>query len=166
VAVDREVAAATFAQHLNELWASGRPDRAGWGRISLDPLHSAIALPATRSDGRRDHYFLFIGAEYYDPWPVTAVFADPSDWTEARAGSRWLPKITSAPFEFSLHPEYDYGGGRMGQLLCFTGTANYYMVSHSPSEDTVWRQGKETLSVTIARMAEALQHPYYEGPSG
>jgi hypothetical protein len=167
VAVDREIAAATLKAHLDTLWASGRPERAGWARIPIDDLHAVIALPSTRSGSGPEPYFLRIGAEYYDAWPVTAVFADPKDWAEASAGSRWIPKIENPPFQFALHVPYGYPSEyKFQQLLCFTGTANYYMVSHSPPEHTVWRKGDRSVSHTIARIAELLVEPYYKGPSG
>ncbi len=167
VPVDREIAAATLKAHLDALWASGRPERARWGRIPIDDLHVVIAMPSTRSGVPPEPFFLLLGAEYYDAWPVTAVFADPKDWSEAPAGSRWIPKIVSAPFQFALHVPYGYPAPyEFTQLLCFTGTANYYMVSHSPPEHTVWRKGDHNVSHTIARMAEVLAEPYYAGPNG
>lgn len=167
VPVDQEIAAATFKAHLHELWESGRPQRSGWRLIALDALHAVVELPATRPDHSVEPYYLCLGAEYYDAWPVTAVFADKKDWSEAAAGTRWIPKILSAPFEFALHVGYGYPAEyKFHQLLCFTGTANYYMVDHSPREHQVWTNERHTVSHTIARVAEVLAHPYYGGPSG
>jgi hypothetical protein len=168
---DPEIAAATFAQHLSELWATGRPASKGWRRIQLDPLHEVVALPATRDDGTVDDYYVLLGAEYYDHWPPTVAFVVPESREEARAGSRWLPLIEGVGW-FALHhtaafpSEYALNGSNQRQLVCFTGTAQYYMVDHAPPESAVWRQGERTVSMTLCRLQEVLNPPFYRGPSG
>lgn len=169
---DPEIASATFSKHLHDLWATGRPDRLAWRRITCDPLHEVVVLPAERRDGTVDDYYVLLGAEYYDRWPPTAAFVLPDSWQEATQGSRWLPALTSAPGWFALHASYQFpeeyalDGVRTRQLLCFSGTAQYYMVDHTPPHSAVWRQGERTVAMTLTRLHEVLQPPYYEKPSG
>lgn len=163
--LDPEVAAATFSSHLDQFWNSGRHAMKGWGAIELDDLHTVIALPATRPDGTRDWYFVKLGAEYYDVAPPTVSFVDPSDWSTAKGSTRWFPTIAPTPPWFGLHSAYAYPEGTARQLVCFTLSAEYYMVDHSPPEHTKWRQGRHTLSATLNRLSEVLSPPYYQGPS-
>lgn len=164
--VDPEVASATFKRHLDELWASGRCTRLGWEITHLDPLHVVVALPAKRPDGTADRYFVKMGAEYYDAFPPTVAFVNPENWTEAANGTRWFPVISPFPPWFGLHPSYGFPNGTSRQLVCFSFTAEYYMTSHSPPADAVWRQGRHTISATLNRLAEVLCPPYYQCPSG
>ncbi len=165
IPADPEIAALTFQRDLDTLWASRRPDRDGWRLMRLDPLRVVVTLPGIRTDGTVDDYFVKLGAEYYDAFPPTTVFVDPDGWREVRSGTRWFPLITS-PGWFGLHDGYPFPDGTARQLVCFTFTAEYYMVSHSPPETTVWRQGRHTVAATLARLAEVLRPPYYQGPSG
>ena len=112
-----------------------------------------------------------MGATYYDYWPPTTAFVDPGSGKEATPGTRWWPRIEGAPdfgFTVATFPA-DYltrlGESRQ-QLVCFTATAQYYMVDHNPPEHTVWRQGRQTLARTLGRLHELLGPPYYKGPSG
>jgi hypothetical protein len=174
IKADPEIAAATFSQHLADFWETGRPEKLGMERIDVDSLHSAIAIPARRADGTIDIYYIMLGAEYYDAFPPTAIFVEKpagetiqEQWIEAKSGTRFFPTMTPPPW-FGLHeklamPGY-YPEGR--QLVCFTGTAEYYMVSHSPTEDTIWVQGRNTVARTLNRLHEVLQQPYYQRPSG
>jgi hypothetical protein len=169
---DAEIAAATFAKHLDELWAGGRPDKLGWRRIAVDKLHEVVVLPAQRDDGTIDEYYVLLGAEYYDSWPPTAAFVVRDSWVEAPPETRWLPTFKSAPGWFGFNPqcqfpaEYALNGSRTRQLICFTGTAQYYMVDHSPPETAIWRQGQRTVAMTLSRLADVLHQPYYAKPSG
>ena len=135
---DAEIASATFRLHLDQLWAAGRPSRLGWGRIDLDPLHTIVALPAERSDGQRDWYFLRLGAEYYDAAPPTAAFVDPSDWTEVGDGNRWFPVLENLPPWIGLHGAYGYPSGGSRQLICCSVVAQFYMTDHSPKATEIW----------------------------
>ncbi len=163
---DPEVAAITFHNHLDELWATNRPTQAGWGRIDLDPLNSIIALPGTREGNARDLYFLLLGAKYHDLYPPTVSFVRPDDWEIARIGTRWFPELIQRPPWFGLHDAYNYPDGKSRQLVCFSFTAEYYMTNHSPSESAVWKQGRHTVAATLYRLAEVLAKPFYKGPSG
>jgi hypothetical protein len=170
VKVDEEVAAAKFRKDLAWLsddYAIGR----GLLIVNQEPMFCIIRVPATRADGSEDDYYLRLGAEYYDKWPPTAQFVTPETWKLAMSGSRWLPTIQCQGIDwFALHSPYD--GNQNGkpitipQLLCFTFSAEYYMVSHSPREESVWRQGHHTLTATLTRVTEVLQQPHYRGPSG
>ena len=119
-----------------------------------------------RADGQRDSFFIRLGAEFYDSFPPTAAFVNPKDWSDAASRSRWQPTFGSVPLWFGWHPEYGYPDGRTRQLLCFTFTAEYYMVNHSPDEETVWKQGRHTVAATINRLCEVLGKPYYSRPAG
>lgn len=169
--VDLEIAAATFLRDLDQLWASGKPEERGWQRQQLDPLHELIALPGRRDDAPDDEYFVELGAKYYDYWPPTTAFVDPVTQTEAQPNTRWWPKIEGAD-EFGFTPTaFPAGyvtrlGQPMQQLICFTATAQYYMVNHNPPEHTVWKQGDHTLARTLGRLHELLGPPFYKGPAG
>jgi hypothetical protein len=169
--VDPKVAAKTFAAHMNELWASGRPDKLGWRRISIDPLHEVVLLPARREDGTVEDYYVQLGAEFYDRWPPTVAFVVPETWEEAPGNSRWFPMIEGVGW-FALHTgvafpqEYAVNGEAARQLVCFTGSAQYYMVDHAPPESAIWRQGERTVSMTLSRLHEVLNPPFYKHPAG
>lgn len=162
---DPEIAAATFEGHLEDLWASERTRRLGWVLRKLDPLHAVVELPAERADGTVEPYYVKLGAEYYDAFPPAAAFVDPASLEEAAQGTRWLPSIGN-PGWFALHPTYPFPDGTSRQLVCFSFTAQYYMVSHMPPETAVWKQGRHTVAATLNRLAEVLQAPYYQRPSG
>lgn len=171
---DPEVAAATFAAHLDRFFRCGRGATAGWERIDLDALIAVIRLPAVRGDGTRDHYFVRLGAEYYDLWPPRVAFVHlvrqeegTELWVDASPGSRWWPNQQNSPgFSFRLHEAYQYGDGHVGQLLCFSHTLEYYLSGHNPSDTERWRQGVHTVSATLTRLADVLTAPNYVGPSG
>jgi hypothetical protein len=168
---DREIAAATFKKHLDEIWDTSVPRRRGWRRVPIDALHEVVFMPATRADGIVDDYYVLLGAEYYDFWPPTAAFVVPETWQEATSGSRWFPALASNPGWFALHTsagfpeEYALNGSRQRQLVCFSGTAQYYMVDHAPPDTAVWKQGERTVSMTLSRLQEVLRQPYYAHPS-
>jgi hypothetical protein len=161
---DPEIASATFIEHLDRLWATGRPERAGWLRWPWDPLHAIVRLPARRDCGAVDYYLLRLGATYYDAFPPTASFVSGDGATEARQGTSAYPSIAGAPW-FSLHDSYEYPDKTRRQLVCISVTAEYYW-SHVPSADVRWEQGKHTVAATLNRLAELLAPPYYKGPSG
>ena len=162
--VDPEIASITFQRHIAELWATGRPEKLGWKLMPIDPLRIVVTMPAIRSDGATDPYNVKLGGEYYDAHPPTTAFVEPPNWEPARGGSQWLPRITNPPW-FGLHAAYSYPDGSQRQLVCFTFTAEYYMVDHSPPTTTIWRQGNHTLAATLYRLHEVLRPPYYQGPS-
>lgn len=162
---DPEIASATFREHLDRLWVSGRPARLGWGRIDIDDLHSVVALPGIRPDGKKDWYFLHLGAEYYDLAPPTAAFVDPNDWSEVGDNNRWFPVIEDRPGWFGLHGAYGYPNGISRQLICISMVAQFYMTDHAPKETEVWQQGKHTVAATLNRIAEMLGPKHYRRPS-
>lgn len=162
---DPEIANATFRLHLDQLWATGRPLQLGWGRIDVDNLHTVVAMPGTPPEGKRDWYFLLLGAEYYDAAPPTAAFVDPSDWSEVGDGSRWFPVIDHRPSWFGLHGAYSYPGDVKRQLICCSVVAQFYMTDHSPKETEIWKQGQDTVAATLYRIAEMLGPQHYRRPS-
>jgi hypothetical protein len=162
---DPEIAAATFEQHLNQLWASGRPTRLGWERIDVDPLHVAVRLPAKRPTGECDLYYFRLGAEYYDAGPPTVALVHPDGKTHASKPTQWFPVLEALPHWFGLHSAYDYPGGQTRQLICFSFAAEYYMTAHSPKETESWQQGRHTVAATLSRLAEILSPQYYRRPS-
>lgn len=163
---DAEIATATFSEHLAKYWAGGRPAQLGWERIDLLPLHTVIRMPARRTSAPTtvDHYYIKLGAEYYDAAPPTVGFVVPELWTPAPSSSRWFPKIQTPPW-FGLHDKYPYPDGQQRQLVCFTFSAEYYMTEHSPKETERWTQGRHTVAATLNRLAEILSPPYYQEPS-
>jgi hypothetical protein len=164
--VDPEVAAATFAEHLDTYWRSGRPDELGITRRTVDALHELIGFTAVRPDGARDPYFVILGAEFYDMWPTTVAFVDPAELKPAPAGSQWWPRLRQNPPWLGLHNTYQFrADGGSAQMVCFSFTAEYYRSEHTATADIVWRQGYHTVAATIAHIAEFLQQPYYEAPS-
>jgi hypothetical protein len=161
--VDVDFAALTFKEHLNAIWAGVLAEELGWGRFDLDPTHTVVTMWARREDGTKDHYFIRLGAEYYDRWPPRVAFVDPQTWQPVKAACRWWPQI-QCPTWLGLHLSHPLIEDQ-GQLICFSFTAEYYMVDHSPTEDAVWKQGIHTISGTLARLQEALMPPYYQKPS-
>jgi len=162
--VDPEIASLTLQRHIAELWATGRPETLGWKLTPVDSLHVVVAIPAMRSDGTKDLYYVRLGGEYYDAHPPTTCFVQPPAWDVAPAGSQWFPRIANPPW-FGLHAAYNFPDGSQRQLVCFTFTAEYYMVDHSPPATAVWRQGNHTLAATLNRLQEVLRPPHYQGPS-
>ncbi len=163
---DPEIAAAIFKEHLDRLWNTGRPGRRGWLRHDLDPLHTLVALPATRSSGEIDAYYFRLGAEYYDAAPPTVALVEPDGLTHPPEKSKWFPALDPKPSWFGLHAEYPWPSGPRRQLVCFTLSAEFYMTDHSPKDSEVWTQGRHTVAATLYRLAEALSPKYYRGPGG
>lgn len=162
--VDPEMASLTFLRDIDELWGSGRPEKLGWTLTRIDSLHVVVTIPARRAGGMSDLYYVRLGGEYYDSYPPTTSFVSPPTWELAAPGSLWLPRVPSHPW-FGLHAAYQFPDGTQRQLVCFTFTAEYYMVDHSPPQSSVWQQGYHTLAATLHRLHEVLNSPYYKGPS-
>lgn len=162
---DPQIAVATFASHLDSLWATGHPAQAGWERTVLTPMCTIVSLPGVRPDGARDSYFIKLGAEYYDAAPPTATFVDPASWSDATEPSRWYPLIENKPGWFGLHNAYKFLDGTTRQLICCSIVAQYYMTDHSPTETQRWRQGQHTVAATLYRLAEVLGPRYYRKPT-
>ena len=170
VKVDAEVAAEKFKRDLEWL-RGGRAQRLRLRLVTQQRMHAVVRVPGVHVDSREDDYYVRLGAEYYDKWPPTAAFVKPETLDLAAPGTRWLPRIQCQGINwFALWAPYscNHNGAviSLPQLLCFTFTAEYYMVPHSPPEDSVWRQGYHTLAATLSRLAEVLQQPHYRGPSG
>jgi len=139
--------------------------------VTEERMYAVVRIPGVHADLHEDDYYVRLGAEYYDKWPPTASFVKPETWVLATASTRWFPTIQVQGIDwFGLHAPYkaNHNGTiiELPQLLCFTFTAEYYMVQHSPREDSVWRQGYHTLAATLTRLAEVLQQPHYRGASG
>jgi len=166
VKVDDEVAAEKFKQDLDWL-NTQRAEQLGLRLVKQDRMYAVISIPGVRANGEKDDYYVRLGADFYDKWPPTAAFVKPETWGLATPGTRWFPTIQCQGIDwFGLHAPYNGGNVNLPQLLCFTFTAEYYMVSHSPPPHSVWRQGYHTLAATLSRLAEVLRHPHYRGPSG
>lgn len=167
--VDPEIAAVTFAAHLDDFFVNGRGGREGWERILVDELHAVTRIPATRADGTLDPYFVMLGAEYYPVWPPIVRFVrrtDDGDWVDATEGTRWWPKQQNQPgFSFGLHATYPFPEGPR-QLVCFSHSFEYYITGHTPAEGEEWVQGRHTLTATLSRMGDVLRAPNYQEPSG
>jgi hypothetical protein len=166
VKVDAEVAAEKFRQDLDWL-SSDRAVQLGLRLVEQQLMYAVVKMKGVRADSVADDYYVRLGAEYYDKWPPAAAFVKPETWELAGPGTRWFPTIQCQGINwFGLHAPYNANQVVLPQLLCFTFTAEYYMVPHSPPPESVWKQGYHTLSATLARIAEVLKHPHYKGPSG
>jgi hypothetical protein len=163
---DPDIGAATLNEHLDQLWATGRPEKLGWRRIPIDKLHTVVVMHGIRADKTVDEYYVLLGAEYYDAWPPTVAFVLPETWAEAKAGTRWLPAF-NPPGWFGLHPNHDFPDDYKPrrQLVCFSGTAQYYMSDHNPTEAQAWRPGERTVAMTLTRL-ELLLTKHYIAPAG
>jgi hypothetical protein len=170
VKTDPEVAALTFAQHLDAFFASGRGTRPGWGREDLGPLTSVIRIPAVRENGAEDFYFVRLGAEYYPTWPTRTAFVAPlgdGAYEAAADGTRWWPRQSNQPgFPFGLHTNYQFADGHFEPLICFSYTFEYYVSNHSPAENERWDPARHTLAATLNRLGAVLTAPNYQEPSG
>lgn len=166
VKVDEDVAAARFKEHLEWL-DTPRAAQLGLRLVKQERMWAVVRIPGIQANGQDDDYYVRLGADFYDKWPPTAAFVLPEAWQLATLGTRWLPRIQCQGINwFALHVPYGGGNFVLPQLLCFTFTAEYYMVSHAPPADSVWRQGYHTLAATLSRLAEVMTHPHYQGPSG
>lgn len=173
---DEEIAAATFAQHLNSFFTNSPRVGPGWAKIELDPLHVVVVVPALREDGRVDPMFVLLDGTWYDGYPPRVHFANPiSGWPASEPGSDHYPAIVGspgvaggsgqAPIQFALHHNYGLQTGEVRQLLCFSHSFDYYFSSHSPSVEQRWTPGVHTVSATLSRIAQVLEPPAYLGPS-
>lgn len=166
VKVNEDVAAAKLKEHLEWL-DTQRAAQLGLRVVKQDRMYAVIRIPGVRANTEEDDYYVRLGADFYDKWPPTAAFVKPDSWELAAPGTRWLPRIQCQGINwFALHAPYGNANLVLPQLLCFTFTAEYYMVSHAPPTDSLWRQGYHTLAATLSRLAEVLKHPHYQGPSG
>ena len=172
---DPEIAATTFAKHLERFFADPRRQVDGWGRIQLTPLTAIIAIPGATAD-RVDPYFVRMDGRWYDRYPPKVAFVEPvGGWPEAQFGSPHYPAIAGSPIpgggypgqttiQFALHPQYGFEDGQR-QLLCFSHSFDYYISGHQPTDQQRWVQGTHTLSATLTRIRTVLSAPSYLGPS-
>jgi hypothetical protein len=170
---DPDIAAATFAAHLERALASEPAVRSGWTATIVSPLEAVIHLTARRLDGTTDLFHLRLRAQWYDQFPPQAEFVapprdpDPSWWNPSTE-SRWMPRINNGVFpdgRFAFHPAYTFGTEQR-QLICCSMSFDYYISGHGPTEAQTWRQGRHTLVALLTRVQEALLPPAYEGPAG
>lgn len=174
---DPEIAATVFADHMARVSGGAQARERGWTFTWLDAMHVVVTVTGTRPDGQRDGYHLKLGAEYYDRHPPTTSFVCPprpasgnapgrDGWTEAPAGSRWLPNVPELPW-FAIHSGYgNFADGVARQLVCCSMTFEYYITGHGPTAGQQWRQGRHTLAATLNRVQDALNSPNYQGPAG
>ncbi len=168
---DPEIAAATFAAHLDRALASPAGERAGWTATRTGPLEAIVHITAERSDGE-DTYHLRLRADWYDKWPPQAVFVAPptgesEEWRIPTGASRWLPKTTSFPDgSFAFHTDYSFSEGPQRQLICCSMSFDYYTTGHTPTPAQHWEQGRHTVAALLNRVQKALRPPYYEGRVG
>lgn len=169
VAADPEAAAWALGEHLDALWASGRPAALGWRRFQLDALRWVVVMPATDAAGRRSQFFVRIDGRRYDHWPPEVQFVAPETWEPVSEG-RWWPDADpladpGRPPWFGLHPSYDFHDGDPRPLVCFSHALGYYECHEAPRLDVEWAQGEHTVAATLDRVAEILSPPYFKGPS-
>jgi hypothetical protein len=164
VAAEPEVAARTFADHLDHFFAGPRPLELGLKQRDISNLQTMIEVDGIREDGTHHPFFLLLGAQYYDRWPPTAAFVDPATLAQVDSRSIYWPTLKQQPSWAALHNNYKFSDGSAGQMICITFTAEYYRTSHSPPKDAVWLPGRHTVAATITRVAELLRQPYYGQP--
>lgn len=174
---DPEVASAVFADHLDRLRVGRQARDHGWTFNTVDPLHTVVAVSASRPDGVIDSYYVMLGAEFYDLHPPTVKFMAPAPgpeaWREASPTSRWLPVVNGLEW-FHIHPTNQYPETGIDasiytpprQLVCCSMILEYYITSHQPTDGQRWKQGYHTVGGTLARIQDALTSPQYQGPAG
>lgn len=175
---DPEVAATTFAAHLERFFADPRHQVHGWGLIRVSELLAVAVLPAGAPGGGADPYFVRMDASWYDRYPPKIGFAEPvAGWPDAAYGSQHYPAIAGSPtpdgrsypgqptVQFALHPKYGFPDGEQRELVCFSHSFDYYISGHAPTDEQRWVQGTHTLSATLTRLHTVLQAPSYLGPS-
>jgi hypothetical protein len=175
---DPEVAAATFAEHLDRFFADRRHQVDGWGLIRVSPRVAVAVVPAQALAGGVDPYFVRMDADWYDRYPPKVAFAEPVvGWPDAPYGSQHYPAIAGSPtpegpgyagqaiVQFALHANYSFEGGEQRQLVCFSHSFDYYTSGHNPTDEQRWVQGTHTVSATLSRLHSVLQAPSYLGPS-
>jgi len=170
-AADVEIAAAVLADHVERAQASEVARQHGWTFTWLDPLHVVVEVRPERTAGNGGHFFVKLGAEYYDLHPPTTTFVCPpepgadtstsSAWSPAPSDSRWFPVLEPLPW-FAVHGAYSFADGP-GQLVCCSMTFEYYITGHNPTAGQQWRQGQHTLVATLSRIQDALDSPNYRG---
>ncbi|MEU6848466.1 hypothetical protein ABZ901_00765 [Actinacidiphila alni] len=166
---DPEIAAAIFADHVVRAEASDLARNHEWVFSRLDPLHVVVRVRPAGPSADGSHYFVRLGADYYDQYPPTTLFVCPpldpgvpAGWLPAGPGSRWLPAMVGLPW-FAIHDEYQYADGVKRQLVCCSMTFEYYVTGHAPTPGQRWRQGRHTLVATLTRIQEALDGATYQG---
>jgi len=170
--VDPEIAAAVFGDHVARAEASDLARDHRWVFTRLDPLHVVVRVQPADPTADGSHYFVKLGAEYYDQYPPTTAFVCPpqecgdrAPWSPAPPKSRWLPVVEALQW-FAIHEAYQYNGGGSGQLVCCSMTFEYYITGHAPASGQRWQQGRHTLVATLTRIQEALDRATYKGSAG
>ena len=127
--VDPEIAAAVFGDHVARAEASDLARDHRWVFTRLDPLHVVVRVQPADPTADGSHYFVKLGAEYYDQYPPTTAFVCPpqecgdrAPWSPAPPKSRWLPVVEALQW-FAIHEAYQYNGGGSGQLVCCSMTS-------------------------------------------
>ena len=176
--VDPDIAAATLHLHLKRfLRQLGRSNN--FRLVELDRVTAVVAIRAARANGTVEWFQTLHNGSWYDLLPTQVSFVKRQDksWVPATFGSRDYPLIagsptptgsvsgTAPPFQFALHPDYQYPDGSKRQLVCFSHSYDYYISNHEPTEHQRWIQGTHTISATLTRLHEVLQPPHYQGPS-
>lgn len=180
VRADPEVAAATFADHLDRALTSPVGVRSRWSATWVNPLEVVVHMPATRQDGTEDTYHLRLRAYWYDQWPPDAAFVVPpsdgsTEWRLPSDQSRWLPRIVNRPDgSFAFHTHYSftddakrqYPDATLDQLICCSMSFGYYISGHEPTPGQRWTQGRHTVAALLSRVQAMLHAPHYEGSAG
>jgi hypothetical protein len=167
VAADPERAAALLREHLDALWATGRPEAQGWRRFQLDPLRWVVIMPATDTVGDSTDFFVRLEGRRYDQWPPEVQFVDPETWQPASGGRWWPvtdPQADPSPW-FELRPTYDFGDGDPRPLVRFPHALGHYESDPAATDEVPWVQGVHTVAATLDQLAEILSPPYFRGPS-
>jgi hypothetical protein len=169
---DAEIAAAVFADDVARAEASDLAREHEWVFHRLDALHVVVRVRPVGPAADGSHYFVKLGAEYYNQYPPTTAFVcppqDPGDqagWAPAPPGSRWLPAVGALPW-FAVHAEYQYADRLKRQLVCCSMTFEYYVTGHAPTPGQRWQPGRHTLVATLTRIQDALDGPAYQGNAG
>lgn len=167
---DPEVASRSIAAHLADFFQYGRGNGPGWECERLSDLSYVVTIPATRTTGETDQYFIRLDAHYYPTWPPIVKFVSPGEdqeWVLARPGSRYWPVQGNSPgFPFGLHDTYTYEDQSVTQLICFSHSFDFYISNHTADDKERWSPSRHTVSATLSRIAQVLTAPNYLGPSG
>lgn len=149
---------AKLNEHLPRVLAGRTLEELGWRRPS--PL--TLIIPVFGGTATNDPYTLRLGFEYYAEWPPSALFVNPETLTfDPQRDLPWLPVVAGDP-GFALHASYN-NTHYIGQLVCCSFTAEFYLSLHGVQTEHVWDSKRHTFGATIHRVERALRSEYYKG---
>jgi hypothetical protein len=173
-------ARAALDRHLRIVLAGRSLSSVGWEQpdpltlyvpmrgFAVDTAASAYGFdpadPETIGDGPftgappGDEYLLRLHFSHYPNWPASARFVNPTTRQFALADKCWLPSI-SGTNELAVHDNY---GGNGGQVICCSGTLEFYLINHGVEDKHRWRAGS-SFAITLNVLSRYLRPPTYTG---